>query len=217
MAQPLHYVSVMSDIKNILIFVFLVSLILLHGSFAQTAEEPTLRQLEAAALKYSSLDPQEVMRWKSRVKWAKALPQVMVGYDQKFVNQINNTIQDSISVTSSNITVGPPQAQLNQNNNLNQGFEARATWSLDELIFNKDSLSISSESRYRTVMRSQVLDELYQIYFERKKLLLREGEKKREEFSSSTQLRLEELEAKLDSLTGGYFSKTTEPVPGEEK
>lgn len=207
----------MNLIKKNLIFIYLISFILFRGSFGQTAEEPTLRQLEAAALKYSSLDPQEVMRWKSRVKWAKALPQVVVGYDQKFINQINNTIQDSISVTSSNITVGPPQAQLNQNNNLNQGFEAKATWSLDELIFNKDSLSISSESRYRTLMRSQVLDELYQVYFERKKLLLREGEKKREEFSSINQLRLEELEAKLDSLTGGYFSKTTEPIQGDEK
>lgn len=217
MAQPLHDQPVMSHAKNILIFISLIAFVLLQAEFAQTAEEPTLRQLEVATLKYSSLDPQEVMRWKSRAKWAKALPQVMVGYDQKFVNQINNTIQDSISVTSSNITVGPPQAQLNQNNNLNQGFEARATWSLDELIFNKDSLSISSESRYRTLMRSQVLDELYQVYFERKKLLLREGDKRREEFSSTIQFRLEELEARLDSLTGGYFSKAIEPIQGDEK
>ncbi len=207
----------MSDVKNILTIIVLFSFLLLNGSFARTAEKPTLHQLEVAALKYASLDPQEVINWKSRIKWAKALPQVTVGYEQRLVNQINNTIQDSISVTSSSITVGPPQSQLNQNNNLNQGFEAKATWSLDELVFNKDSLLISKEARYRNLMRSQVLEELYQIYFERKKLLLKEGEKKREELSSITQLRLEELEAKLDSLTGGYFSKTTEPIQGDEK
>lgn len=202
--------------KKIFIYLFLLSSFLNFG-FSASASEPTLRHLELAALKYSSLDPQEVGRWKSKAKWAKALPQLMVGYQQRIVNQINNTIQDSISVTGSNVTVGPPESQSDQNDNFNQGFEIRATWALDEVVFNKDTLSISSEARYRNLMRSQVLDELHQTYFERKKILLREEGKERKEFSPMIQLRLEELEARLDSLTGGYFSKINEGEENEKR
>lgn len=206
----------MGSTKHIFVFLFLISSFLIL-EFRASAAEPTLRQLESAALKYSSLDPQEVGRWKSKAKWAKALPQLMVGYQQRIVNQINNTIQDSISVTGSNVTVGPPESQSDQNDNFNQGFEIRATWALDEVVFNKDTLSISSEARYRNLMRSQVLDELHQTYFERKKILLREEGKERKEFSPMIQLRLEELEARLDSLTGGYFSKINEGEENEKR
>lgn len=211
LAYPLHNKYwIMDRSKKILIFLFLSLLISFIEHSSKATTEPTLRQLEMAALKYASLDPQEIIRWKSKAKWAKALPQLMVGYQQRIVNQINNTIQDSISVTGSNVTIGPPQSQSDQNDNFNQGFEIRATWALDEVVFNKDSLSISSEARYRTLMRSQVLDELHQTYFERKKILLREEGKKREELTPILQLQLEALEAKLDSLTGGYFSQTAQ-------
>ena len=203
--------------KQILIFLFIFSLISFIDSSSQASTEPTLRQLEIAALKYANLDPQEVNQWKSKAKWAKALPQFMVGYQQRIVNQINNTIQDSISVTGSNVTVGPPESQFDQNDNFNQGFEVRATWALDEVVFNKDQLSIASESRYRTIMRSQVLDELHQTYFERKRVLLAGEGKKREEFSPLVQLQLESLEAKLDSLTGGYFSKINQGAKNENE
>jgi hypothetical protein len=62
-----------------------------------------------AALLYSGTDPEELQRWKSRSRWAPALPHLLVGYDQKAANQVNNNIQDSISVSSAGVTLGPPQ------------------------------------------------------------------------------------------------------------
>ncbi len=167
------------------------------------ATEFSLHQLEKAALTYAGIDPQEVRSWKSHAKWAAALPKVLVGYDQKSSAEINNTIQDSISVSSAGVTVGPPDSSLDQNNDFNRGFEVRATWDLGELVFNRDNLSISSESRSRTIVRNQVLDELHQAWFERKRLLLNMSDSP----SPTAKLKLEELEARLDSLTGGYFSQ----------
>jgi hypothetical protein len=193
--------------RNVLFLNFLM-LLSLFSSFVRS-EEPTLRQLERAALRYAGMDPAEAVHWKSRARWAPALPKVLVGYEQKSAVQVNNTIQDSISVTSSGISIGPPDSSFHQDDDFNQGFEVRATWNLDELIFNKDSLAISAESRYRTIVQTQIIEELHQTYFERKKFLLREGERKPEEFPAIKRLQLEELEARLDSLTGGYFSKIT--------
>lgn len=185
-----------------LLFVFSMS-----PCFAQALEEISLRELEKAALKYSDLESQEIHRWKSRVKWAAALPKITVGYEQKAAIQVNNSLQDSVSVTSGGVTVGPPESSLDQDNNFNRGFEARAYWDLNELVFSKDSLAISSEARYRQVVRNQVLDELQQAYFTRKKIFTEMGNTPIAEWNAGMRIRLEETEAKLDSLTGGAFSK----------
>ncbi len=186
-----------------ILFIFSIS-----PCFAQAMENLSLRELEKAALRYSELEPQEIRRWKSHAKWAAALPRMVVGYEEKASIQVNNSIQDSISVTSSGVTLGPPESSLNQDNNLNRGFSIKAYWDLNELIFSKDTLAISSEARYRQLLQSQILDELHQNFFERKRLLTKEGNKNLDEMSPNNRLRLEELEAKLDSITGGYFSKT---------
>lgn len=174
------------------------------------AEEISLARLEKAALVYAGLDPQQLSHWRSKLKWSALLPRVGVGYDQKAATQINNTIQDSVSVSSSGVTVGPPGTTLHQDDNLNRGFEVKASWDLSELVFNRNSLAIAAESRYQTVVRSQIIEELHQSYFERKKLLF-----KPENLSALQKLRLEELEAKLNALTGGIFSKLLESVKEE--
>jgi hypothetical protein len=193
--------------RGFTLFLIVVQSLLFWISAEAKSAEPTLRQLERAALQYSGMDPQEVLRWRSRSRWAAALPHVTVGYDQKADTQINNSIQDSVSVSSAGITVGPPESNFRQDDNFNRGFEVHATWALDELVFNRDSLNISAEARYRTLVRAQILDELHEAYFERKKLLLTSEDPSVEVSPILLRLRLEELEAKLDSLTGGSFSK----------
>ncbi len=181
------------------------------------AMEPKLKILEQAALKYAGVDPQETVKWKSRAAWAAALPKITVGIDQTFVNQINNTVRDSVAVSSSGVTLGPPESSVNEDNNFNQGFIFRATWSFDKLAFSQDALAISSEARARTVIRSQILERLHKAYFERKKILLKEAPKTLLEFSPATKLHLEELDSTLDSLTGGAFSKNQEEGVQNEK
>ncbi|MFO1518601.1 MAG: hypothetical protein U1F57_02885 [bacterium] len=180
------------------------------------AEEPTLRQLEKAALHYAGGDPEEIARWKRRSRLSAALPKLIAGYDQKVATQINNNIQDSISVSSAGVSIGPPQTTVHQDDNFNRGFEVKAQWELSELVFSKDELAISSEARYRTILRSQIIEELQQTYFERKRILAKEADGKSADLPEAARLRLEELEARLDSLTGGFFSKTRQGDPNEK-
>lgn len=192
----------------ILLFIFSLS-----PCFLQAFEEISLHDLEKAALRYSDLESQEIQKWKSRSQWSAALPRVMVGYEQRAAIQVNNSLQDSVSVSNSGVTIGPPESSLDQDNNFNRGFEAKAYWDLNELVFSKNSLAIASEARYRQIIRSQLLEDLHQAYFERKKLLIQTRNKPTEEWTAGMRIRLEEIEAKLDAMTGGAFSK----LKGERK
>ncbi len=168
--------------------------------------EPTLQQVQTWALRYTHLENEEITKWKRKSRLSHALPRVMVGYEQKYANQINNTIQDSISVTSAGVTLGPPESSVHQDNNLNQGFEVKAYWDFNEMLFSRDELNISAEARHRLIMRSEILEELRETYFERKKILLRNSQKTSGDYPMLLQFKLEELNAKLDALTGGKFS-----------
>jgi hypothetical protein len=196
-------------------------------------QEPSLRELERAAIRYSGSDPEEVQHWKFRSRWSAALPHLLVGYDQKAATQVNNNIQDSISVSSAGVTLGPPQSSFYENDNLNRGFELKASWDLNELLFNRDAIAISTEERHRSIARSQVLEELHLAYFERKRLLqiiadaerLNAQQPRRAIQTPETQafldlpslkIHLEELEARLDALTGGAFSKIAQGADHEK-
>ncbi len=199
---------------------FLLFILLIHPYFDETTAfsfEPSLQQLQTWTLRYAQLENEEIRRWKRKSRLSHALPRVMVGYDQKYANQINNTIQDSISVTSAGVTLGPPEASVHQDNNLNQGFEVKAYWDFNELLFSKDELNISAEARHRIIMRSEILEELREAYFERKKLLLRNEHKNPGDYPILLQFKLEELNAKLDALTGGKFSDSLQNSERSER
>ena len=195
---------------------FLLIPLLLNANPGLTSE-PSLQQLQSWVLRYAQLENQEIQHWKRKSRLSHALPRVMVGYDQKYANQINNTIQDSISVTSAGVTLGPPEASVHQDNNLNQGFEVKAYWDFNELLFSRDELNISAEARHRLIMRSEVLEELREAYFERKKLLLRTQHQNPGDYPILLQFKLEELNAKLDALTGGKFSASLQNSDLSEK
>lgn len=175
---------------------------------------PPLDKLEAAALQRSGLDPAKVGRWQRNARRAVALPRLQVGYDEK--SKIKNTaiIQDSISVTSSGITIGPESNRVDQDLGNDRGFEVKAIWSLDELLFNRDELDISREARDLYVVRGRLQQELHEAYFELKSYLLRlelEPESADDPFKI---LKAQQLMERLNTLSGGEFYRLVKLTPG---
>jgi hypothetical protein len=211
-------------LKNLIFFGLYTLFHVFLFPFPVFPQDSLLHQLEKAALRYSGTDPEEIQGWKKRSRWSAALPKLLLGYDQKLATQVNNNIQDSISVSSAGVTLGPPQSSFYENDNLNRGFEFKASWDLNELLFNRDTLAIATEEHHRSVARSQVLEELHLTYYERKRLLHLISEAERlppihppkgmpppESQNAldlaSLKIHLEELEARLDALTGGAFTQ----------
>ena len=90
-----------------------------------------------------------------------------------------------------------------------RGWSASLTWELGNLIYNSAQTSIDVRSRLMVQLRDDILNEVTRLYFERRRMqvemvinapVYRDNRIDRE-------LRLQELTAGIDALTGSYLSK----------
>ncbi len=172
---------------------------------------PPLELLEDAALKKAGLDTVLIHRWQKNVRRAVALPRIQIGYDQDAEIQSTNVIQDSISVTSTGVSIGPASNRLDQDLGQNRGFEVKAIWALDELLFNANELDVSREARDLMLVRNRLLEELHRVYYDLKAQLLRlqlEPELTQDPFEK---LKTDQLSDRLNSLTGGAITQLFVP------
>jgi hypothetical protein len=177
------------------------------ASLPRTADLPPLARLEEAALKRAGMDPKIIQRWEKKSRLAPALPRVQFGFENKDIQQNTTIIQDSISVTSSGVAVGPESNRVDQDIGLDRGFEFKAVWALDELLFNRDELEVSREARDLLVIRRGLVEELHQNYFELKSHLLKLQIDPAFAKDPFERIRTEQLMERIDSLTGGEFKR----------
>lgn len=190
------------------------------ANFPTPDQLPALELLEQATLSRAGLQPDKIQRWQRNARRAVALPRLQVGFEQ--ADQQNNTavIQDSISVTSSGITVGPESNRVDQDFGNDRGFEVKAVWALDELLFNRDEIEISREARDLTMIRGRIQEELRDTYFLLKAQLWRFQADPNSRLDLAEVLQAQQRVARLDSLSGGAFSRLASnfqlPLPAPE-
>ena len=160
--------------------------------------EPTIHEIQQTAIQYAEVHPEKILAWRraaSRKAW---LPTVSTGID---VGIDRNVAVDTGGTTNPDFfIIGPDE----------RGFDwgVDLSWDLSELIYNDDQTSIDVRSRLLVQLRDDVLDEVTRLYFERRRLqilsLLSPPKDLRETIEK--QLKLQELTADIDALTGGYLS-----------
>ena len=153
-------------------------------------KEPTIQEMQKAAIRYTQVtDPERIQALRRGARLKAILPEFSLEY--------NKTIQ--AGGTGNNFgrfAEGP------------RDWSVSLKWSLSDLIWSEQQRLIDSQVRLMVQLRNDILDEVTKIYFERKRLQFElscedlELKKRREK-----ELRLEELTALLDGLTGGYLSK----------
>lgn len=173
----------------------------------QVEHLPPLAELEQAMLNQAGMNPKQVESWQKRSRWAAALPRLQVGWESNFLNQNTTVIQDNLSVTSSGITVGPESNRLDVDVENNQDLEVKAVWAFDELIFNRDELSVSREARDLYFVRTRLIEELHQSYYDLKSLLLASRTDSALSQEIMWQLKVERQLEKINSLTGRFLER----------
>jgi len=170
-------------------------------------DEPKINEIHNAAIKYAEVEPEKIKRWRSQAAKRALLPHLTVSTDR----DNNRTASSSIwGIYGSNGSpgkyfVGPDDETKYDNKN----WGVSLTWELGDLIYSDDQTNIDVRSRLMVELRDDILDEVTKLYFERLRVKIEldnlsiEDRKKRLE----KELRLEELTASLDALTGGYFSQ----------
>lgn len=173
--------------------------------------EPDLFETAQAAYRYANLDGDPAKEWRRKARQSAALPTLSLSVDTGYLNRANVSIQDSISVNSTGVTIGPASNNSNQYLTNQTMFTAKAVWSLSETLFHPQSLGIERENRNRISDRQKLLEQVNQLYHERiriKATIISQQNKLRPETHGQALLQaaLMQITGQLNLLTGGWFS-----------
>lgn len=160
--------------------------------------EPEIADVQRQAIKYAEVEPEKIINWRKQAAKRAMLPKVSMG-----IARDNGDLwhwESGSSTRECDDTLRRGRDSLD--------WDVSLSWDLGELIWNADQTSIDTRSRLMVQLRDDILDEVNKLYFERIRVKMEldalqiEDRKKRFE----KELRLRELTASLDGLTGGYFS-----------
>jgi hypothetical protein len=181
---------------------------------------------------YAKLSPRNVDRWLAASKSFAALPQLTVEYRVK-----DDWSQDFDYVNADGVEPLPNEATTALLTDADQGQDAtyyvRARWDLDQLVMSSERIRVINEAQDIAKLRDKVLSEITRLYFERRRVQVEMllSPKRDTMGQVKQQLRLMELTASIDALTGGAFSQAlkrggrssrvraapaSSPAPGEE-
>jgi hypothetical protein len=179
---------------------------------AQFANEPTVQQVQLWANEYANTSPRQVERWLAQSVTFATLPQVGLEYrlrndwDEGFDYQ--NQDGGSPLVGEQNIQAVAQDADQGQT----QEYKVQLDWELDKLVMSSEKIRIISEAQDIVKLRDKVLSEVTRLYFERRRLQVERLIAPKTDLMARVkdELRMMELTANIDALTGGAFSGGTQ-------
>ena len=174
---------------------------------AEFVNEPTVQQVQSWAQEYARLNPELVDGWMSASKSFALLPQFYVkgvmkeDWDQDWnYHPVDGSLDDPGDVLFDALDGAGKGAD--------RQIEVRLTWDLDKLVMSSERIRVINEAQDIVKLRDKVLTEVTRLYFERRRVQVEMLLKPKSDLHGQVkeQLRLMELTANLDALTGGTFS-----------
>jgi len=166
-------------------------------ALAKLSGEPSLRELERAALRLADADAAGADGWMASANWSAVLPVVKVVAERDLERDESlDRYQDE-----------PDRWGADTDHDL--GFQVSAQWNLPELVFNPDEVRIYSALANRATRREALLTTLVGYYFERRRLQLAELLDPAPDLAQQLErrMRIDELTAVIDALTGGLLTR----------
>ncbi len=167
------------------------------------ADEPPLDRVHRAALAYAGLEPgyfAGLRRGLGRRGWLPAMSlRAGAAYDS-----------DTTDGLDQSFTYGQLNDLYDHGSARSRDFEGSVTltWDLRELAYPTDAPELSREARQVVGLRDNLLDEVNQLYFDRRRasIALRGFADRNDPEAVALAIRCDELAAGLDAWTGGWFS-----------
>ncbi len=160
--------------------------------------EPDIREVQKSALEFFRIDFDTVGSMRTRASWKSLMPTISGKYRR------NDSLVDLGKwdfINYPHRKAGRDYVTFNTNE-----FEVVGSWDLSRLVFNPEVLDVAS----LVVLQEAVLKEITRIFYTRRRLqvdLILSPPQDAATFLSK-ELRVEELTATLDAMTGGLFSQT---------
>lgn len=169
----------------------------LLGNFVH---EPTIGRVQETAIRYAEVHPEKIANWRKQARMSALMPKLTVTSDANltdFRHWDSGTNPDTLQKGERDID-----------------WSAGITWELGNLIWSDDQTSIDTRSKLMVELRDQILDDVTRSYFERRRLQveLMTDPPSEPKAQLAKELRIQELTAILDGLTGGWFSHEIERI-----
>ncbi|MDI6759120.1 MAG: hypothetical protein QMD94_05565 [Candidatus Omnitrophota bacterium] len=160
--------------------------------------EPGINQVQEVAIRYAEVEPEKIKAWRKQAAKKALLPQVSIGIDRDTTDLWHWEGGSTTKINDDILRRGRDA--------IDWGISLR--WNLSDFIWNNDQASIDVRSQLMVKLRNNILDEVTKVYFERIRVKMELDSLGLEERKKcfEKELRLKELTASLDALTGNYFS-----------
>ena len=161
--------------------------------------EPTIHEIQEIAIRYAEVHPDKIEAWRKAASRKALLPTLSLGTDMGS-NQ-NVDLDRGGTADPDQFIQGPKEKSLD--------WSVGVSWNLGELIWNDDQTTIDNRSRLMVELRDDILNEVTHLYYERRRLQAEMAMTPVLDVPTQIEkeIRLDELTAQIDALTGGYLSK----------
>ena len=165
--------------------------------WARFKREPSLRDVQKAAIRYAFLKRDTVRSWKKRVRAAAWLPQLKVGLDRS--HGAESRLKGEPGTSN----------EWKEKKDADLSYGVQLKWSFDRLIFDANELKVSREAQRLVELREEVMHGVTRVFFERRRLQVMNRLRPPRSVRSAARRRLarERLEGLLDAMTGGWFGR----------
>ena len=177
---------------------------------ANFKNEPTIEATQEAAMVYAGLDSERLEGLYSRAGASRALPK-KVYYEMTYrdqdrkqpqtVSTYENGVKDKDAFHQRKITEYKQETDYIQH-------KVHAEWELSGLVFNSDQLRVVSQMNSVAKTRDALLKNVTKTYYQRRKAQIDMLTNPPSDVTSrlNAELKIQELTASLDAMTGGWFS-----------
>ena len=174
---------------------------------ARFKNEPTIREVQVAAIDYYNVSPDTIRSLRSRTHKKALMPGLTVGgstYRQSSALAVDDIIYRPVGV-----------ARFEDQNGVYLGLSASLTWNLDKLVFNAEELDVMSLIGIQDGIQREVTT----LYYVRRRLQIEQLLNPPTTVSArvAAELRLEELTGLLDAYTGGFFTRSLKRAKKERE
>lgn len=184
------------------------------------AQEPSVDRVRQVALQANGYGQDDLDRWSSRARWSHLLPEVegeVAWLDQR--DRETSYQEDLETNDSGTMYRDSARNDFVDDSRLRTIYAVELEWDLSGLVYDRSEPTIAREVRRRREARRDLLVAVGEAYFQRRRYLSEFLLTPKAQWRKRMDLRLEadRQTARLDAMTGGWFSRALRKAQKEER
>jgi len=161
---------------------------------ARFTGEPDVRKVQKLAIRYADVSKRKIDNWKRQARARAFVPVMSIGLDRASTNLYHWDSGQN------------PDAIIKGKEFID--WDVSFSWDFADFVWSSDQTSIDSRSKLMVELREDILDQVTRLYFERRRTQIEAAAGDWDpQVRMEKEMRIEELTALIDAMTGGEFSR----------